>query len=90
LFILEQPVRLLPDTNLVRSSSFESLQERKSPTNDDEKKRQAKLRSRACNDSFRQAVDKSYGRQTTVDNDDDKFNKVDKQKFRFTNLFSSK
>ena len=27
---------------------------------DEESKRQAKLRSRACNDSFRLAVDKSY------------------------------
>jgi PHD/YefM family antitoxin component YafN of YafNO toxin-antitoxin module len=67
-------MRALPDTssnnnnrlspNLVRASSFESIQlttdERQSPRTDDERKRQAKLRNRACNDSFRQAVDKSY------------------------------
>ena len=53
---------------LTRASSFESIhltnEERESPNvlvgNDEERKRQAKLRSRACNDSFRQAVDKSY------------------------------
>ncbi|CAF4445749.1 unnamed protein product [Adineta steineri] len=53
---------------LIRSSSFESIQklvdECESPNvilnPDEERKRQAKLRSRACNDSFRQAVDKSY------------------------------
>ena len=54
-----------PSPNLVRASSFESIHlttdERQSPKTDDERKRQAKLRNRACNDSFRQAVDKSYG-----------------------------
>lgn len=62
---------------LVRSSSFESLQTttegRWSPNvtsvNDDERKRQAKLRSRACNDSFRQAVDKSYCQNQTTNED---------------------
>ena len=57
---------------LVRASSFESIHttndERQSPTvlvgNEEERKRQAKLRSRACNDSFRQAVDKSYCQNT--------------------------
>ena len=50
-------------SHLIRSSSFESLSrplEDRSFVNDDERKRQAKLRNRACNDSFRQAVDKSY------------------------------
>lgn len=94
MFVVEQPVRFLPDNNLIRSSSFESIQDRKSPTN------QAKLRTRACNDSFRQAVDKSYGQQMSVnknhhvnqeENDEQSSNKIEKQqKFRFTNLFSSK
>ena len=35
--------------------------------NDEERKRQAKLRGRACNDSFRQAVDKSYGQNTQLE-----------------------
>jgi hypothetical protein len=60
---------------LIRSSSFESIntttEGRKSPniipSNDEERKRQAKLRSRACNDSFRQAVDKSYGQNMEED-----------------------
>jgi hypothetical protein len=72
----------LPDNNhsspgFVRSSSFESIhltnEERQSPNvlpvNDEERKRQAKLRSRACNDSFRQAVDKSYGQNADFDED---------------------
>jgi hypothetical protein len=62
---------------LVRSSSFESIhtttEGRKSPNvvyvNDEEKKRQAKLRSRACNDSFRQAVDKSYCQNSNMNDD---------------------
>ena len=48
-----------------RSSSFESLprptENRSNHQPEDEKKRQAKLRNRAWNESFRQAVDKSYG-----------------------------
>jgi hypothetical protein len=62
---------------LVRASSFESInittEERQSPNivpvNDEERKRQAKLRSRACNDSFRQAVDKSYCQNQSVNED---------------------
>ncbi|CAF0908183.1 unnamed protein product, partial [Didymodactylos carnosus] len=65
-----------PSTNngvggLARANSLESIhtlvkneqQIRKNnlTTSDDEYKRQAHLRSRACNESFRQAVDKSYG-----------------------------
>lgn len=52
--------RIIPDasSSFVRSTSYESIQ--RAATEDDEKKRQAKLRNRACNDSFRQAVDKSY------------------------------
>lgn len=66
---------------IIRSSSFESIhttaaEEHESPNvvliNDEERKRQAKLRSRACNDSFRQAVDKSYCQNQNV-NDDGKF-----------------
>ncbi|CAF1427046.1 unnamed protein product [Adineta steineri] len=87
---------------LIRSSSFESIQklvdECESPNvilnPDEERKRQAKLRSRACNDSFRQAVDKSYCQNSNLnDNDltsDDRSNKSDKQRFRFSNLFSAK
>jgi hypothetical protein len=67
--------RLSP--NLFRSSSFESIhtttEGRKSPNigpgNDEERKRQAKLRSRACNDSFRQAVDKSYCQNPNMNED---------------------
>ena len=44
----------------MRSSSFESLPRPIGEERDEEQKRQAKLRNRACNDSFRQAVDKSY------------------------------
>jgi hypothetical protein len=79
---IEIPMRALPDNNhsspgLVRSSSFESIhlahEERQSsnvlPVNDEERKLQAKLRSRACNDSFRQAVDKSYAQNSTLDDD---------------------
>ena len=115
-------MRALPDSNnnhpspgLGRSSSFESIhltnEERQSPNvlpmNDEERKRQAKLRSRACNDSFRQAVDKSYAQNPTVDDDGrgkDCFfsksmfefylettnSKSEKQKFRFSNLFTTK
>ncbi|UJR15331.1 hypothetical protein I4U23_002281 [Adineta vaga] len=88
--------------SLIRSSSLESIpkiiDERESSksisNNDEERKRQAKLRSRACNDSFRQAVDKSYGQNSNL-NDDDlidevKSNKSDKQRFRFSNLFTTK
>ncbi|CAF4714159.1 unnamed protein product [Rotaria sp. Silwood1] len=87
---------------LIRSSSFESIhttaEGHESPNviliNDDERKRQAKLRSRACNDSFRQAVDKSYCHNQNVNEDetanDDKLNKSEKPRFRFSNLFSSK
>jgi hypothetical protein len=81
---IEIPMRALPDNNnnhsssgLGRSSSFESIhltnEERQSsnvlPVNEEERKRQAKLRSRACNDSFRQAVDKSYGQNSNFDED---------------------
>ena len=67
--------RLSP--NLFRSSSFESIhttnEGRKSPSigpgNDEERKRQAKLRSRATNDSFRQAVDKSYCQNQNMNED---------------------
>ncbi|CAF3675334.1 unnamed protein product [Rotaria sordida] len=87
---------------LIRSSSFESIHtttEGHDPSNvmlinDEERKRQAKLRSRACNDSFRQAVDKSYCHNHNVNEDetmnDDKLNKSEKHRFRFSNLFSSK
>ncbi len=62
---------------LIRSSSFESIHitadEHESPNvilnNDKERKRQAKLRSRACNDSFRQAVDKSYCQNLNLNED---------------------
>ena len=48
-----------PDSSstFIRSSSYENVHK---PTEDAERKRQTKLRNRACNDSFRQAVDKSY------------------------------
>ena len=56
---------------LIRSSSFESIQmaseEPSTPLNEDEGKRKAKLRARTCNDSFRQAVDKSYDQNTSTD-----------------------
>jgi triacylglycerol esterase/lipase EstA (alpha/beta hydrolase family) len=57
--VLGQPTRALPDSssNLFRSSSYESIHKAKE---EDERKRQIKSRNRACNDSFRQAVDKSY------------------------------
>ncbi len=92
-------MRALPDSSssnnnrsspgLIRSSSFESIhtttEGRKSPTgNDEERKRQAKLRGRACNDSFRQAVDKSYCQNI----EDDGLNKTEKQRFRFSNIFT--
>jgi hypothetical protein len=108
---------VLPDSSnrvsssMIRSSSFESLHrtpnERQSP-NEDERKRQATLRNRACNDSFRQAVDKSYcqnnndgmikkvlslGHEILIDLDfinGDKSNKTEKQRFRFSNLFTTK
>lgn len=78
--LLEIPIRTLPDENysssgLVRSSSFESIHtsneinQISSAVNEEERKRQAKLRSRACNDSFRQAVDKSYGQTTPIDDE---------------------
>ena len=56
---LGEPTRALPDSssNLPRSSSYESIHR---TIEDDERKRQARLRNRACNDSFRHAVDKSY------------------------------
>ena len=62
---------------LIRSSSLESipkiLDERESSNattiHDGEQKRQAKLRSRACNDSFRQAVDKSYGHNSNLNDE---------------------
>ncbi|CAF0997726.1 unnamed protein product [Adineta ricciae] len=87
---------------LIRSSSLESipkiLDERESSNattiHDGEQKRQAKLRSRACNDSFRQAVDKSYGHNSNLNDEDstnaDTLNKVEKQRFRFSNLFANK
>lgn len=94
-------MRALPDSSsnnnrsspgLIRSSSFESIHTttdgRKSPNiitgNDEERKRQAKLRGRACNDSFRQAVDKSYCQNI----EDDGLNKSEKQRFRFSNIFT--
>ena len=80
---IEIPTRTLPDDHhsssvgLVRSSSFESIHisnenhpmSSSSSVNEEERKRQAKLRSRACNDSFRQAVDKSYGQTTSIDDE---------------------
>ncbi|CAF1041998.1 unnamed protein product [Adineta ricciae] len=87
---------------LIRSSSLESipkiLDERESSNattiHDGEGKRQAKLRSRACNDSFRQAVDKSYGHNSNLNDEDstntDTLNKLEKQRFRFSNLFTNK
>jgi hypothetical protein len=94
-------MRAIPDSSssnnrsspgLIRASSFESIhtttEGRKSPDiisgNDEERKRQAKLRGRACNDSFRQAVDKSYGQNI----EDDGLNKSEKQRFRFSNIFT--
>lgn len=77
LFCIEIPAKTLPDTNrsspgLVRSSSFESIHTSNETSNitsvnDEERKRQAKLRGRACNDSFRQAVDKSYGQNPQLE-----------------------
>lgn len=57
---LGQPSRVLMDSssNLIRSSSYESIHRSK---DDDEGKHQLKSRNKAWNDSFRQAVDKSYG-----------------------------
>lgn len=58
---LGQPTRVLADSsasNLIRSSSYESIHQAREH---DEQKRSIKSRHRACNDSFRQAVDKSYG-----------------------------
>jgi hypothetical protein len=59
LIFLGQPTRILADSssNLIRSSSYESIHQFKENT---ERKHQIKSRNRACNDSFRQAVDKSY------------------------------
>ena len=60
-FLSGQPTRVLADStasNLIRSSSYESIHQTREP---DEQKRSIKSRHRACNDSFRQAVDKSYG-----------------------------
>jgi len=94
----KQPMRALPDrstpsTNLsptlIRAASFESihLHNEEHPVNnnvnDDERAHQAKLRARGCNDSFRQAVDKSYTQENLQEE------KV-KQKFRFADLFSTK
>ena len=67
--------RLSP--GLMRSSSFESIQKLVDEhdvtngvlNNDEERKRQAKIRSRACNDSFRQAVDKSYCQNVNINED---------------------
>ncbi|CAF4945376.1 unnamed protein product, partial [Rotaria sp. Silwood1] len=87
-----QADQLLPDSssNVIRSTSYESIHR---TTEDDERKRQAKLRNRACNDSFRQAVDKSYC-QNNHNHDHstnvDKSNKTDKQRFKFSNLFTTK
>lgn len=54
---------------LARSTSFESIQVNqgeRTPSNvEPEEKRQTKMRSRACNESFRQAVDKSYEQNMT-------------------------
>lgn len=69
---IEPSSRHVPDSknnnlasNMIRSTSFESLprpsEERSTPNDDDDRKRHSKLRNRAWNDSFRQAVDKSYG-----------------------------
>ncbi|CAF3433248.1 unnamed protein product [Rotaria socialis] len=87
---------------LIRSSSFESIHTTNEGhesssvihVNDEERKRQAKLRSRACNDSFRQAVDKSYSHSQNVNDDDilndNKVNKSEKHRFRFSNIFNTK
>ncbi|CAF1014793.1 unnamed protein product [Rotaria sordida] len=92
--------RSLPD--LIHLSSFESIytipEGHDSPNvvllNNEERKRQAKLRRRACNDSFRQAVDESYCHNQNVNESEtmynDKLNKSEKYRFRFSNLFSSK
>ncbi|UJR31222.1 hypothetical protein I4U23_018726 [Adineta vaga] len=86
-----QPARPLPEssTKLPRSSSYESIHR---PIEDEERKRQAKLRNRACNDSFRHAVDKSYCQNNNQDEstNGDKVNKGEKQKFKFSNLFTTK
>ncbi|CAF3630837.1 unnamed protein product [Rotaria sordida] len=82
--------RPLPDSssNFIRSTSYESIHR---ATEDDERKRQAKLRNRACNDSFRQAVDKSYCQNNhDYSINGDKSNKTDKQRFKFSNLFTTK
>jgi hypothetical protein len=105
-FFLGQPTRIIPDTssNLIRSSSYESIHR---STENEDKKRQIKSRNRACNESFRQAVDKSYGRNNhdgmrrKKDLNDkielilesvngEKSHKTEKQKFKFSNLFTTK
>ncbi|CAF1180723.1 unnamed protein product [Adineta ricciae] len=85
-----QPPRPLPDSSarLPRSSSYESIHR---PIEDEEHKRQSKLRNRACNDSFRHAVDKSYcqnGQDESTNGE--KPNKGERQKFKFSNLFTTK
>ncbi|CAF5193710.1 unnamed protein product, partial [Rotaria magnacalcarata] len=84
-----QTTRTLPDpsVNFVRSTSYESIQR---TAEDEERHRQAKLRNRACNDSFRQAVDKSYSQNNHDSVNGDKSNKTDKQRFKFSNLFTTK
>ena len=64
-------------STLIRSSSLESIHTTTEGLdvlnvihiNDEERKHQAKLRNRACNDSFRQAVDKSYCHDKNIDQD---------------------
>ncbi|CAF1025565.1 unnamed protein product, partial [Didymodactylos carnosus] len=86
---------------LVRASSLESIHtlttngqqidKNDLKNTDDEYKRQARLRSRACNESFRQAVDKSYHNPLEDESPSESFDRdkssKDKQRFRFTNLF---
>jgi len=95
-----------PNGNVMRSSSFESLPRPIGEERDEEQKRQAKLRNRACNDSFRQAVDKSYAQTHQRQQQQqqqlstpvleptqqltEKTNKNEKQRFRFSNLFITK
>ncbi|CAF3377001.1 unnamed protein product [Rotaria socialis] len=84
-----QTTGALPDSsmNFVRSTSYESIQR---TAVDEERHRQAKLRNRACNDSFRQAVDKSYSQNNHDSVNGDKSNKTDKQRFKFSNIFTTK
>lgn len=64
IFLGHPPTRMRPNstTQMVRSSSYESITTRPTKENDEQQKRQIKSRHRACNDSFRQAVDRSYNK----------------------------